>query len=166
MVAVVHLNSLEPSLGFLLVPLRVHRNLRAKYGHADLLVGHETQPHDPPATGRKAAKLLLRLLQKEISPAIAWRKIPMITPQDQFLTSSGPMQAWFDKAREFEQRPDVLDVSPCPMQPWLDVAEGGWSVIVQTDGDGGLAEQIATDMAELAWERRREFWRSERVSSN
>jgi microcystin degradation protein MlrC len=131
---------------------------------ADLLIGHETQPHDPPATGRKAARLLFRMLRGEIHPTVAWRKIPLITPQDQFLTSAGPMKAWFDLAREMEQRPRVLDVSPYPMQPWLDVAEGGWSVVVHTDSDVALAETLAAEMADKAWCLREQFWRSERVA--
>jgi microcystin degradation protein MlrC len=58
----------------------------------------------------------------------------------------------------------VLDVSPYPMQPWLDVAEGGWSVIVHTDNDADLAQSLADEMADKAWSRREEFWRSERVA--
>ncbi len=131
---------------------------------ADLLVGHETQPHDPPATGRKVARLLFRMLRGEIHPTVCWRKIPMITPQDQFLTSSGPMKEWFDLARQMESRSGVLDVSPYPMQPWLDVAEGGWSVIVHTDNDAALADSLATEIADKAWGLRDQFWRSERVA--
>ncbi len=133
---------------------------------ADALVGHETQPHDPPATGRKAGRILLRMLQGEIRPTRAWRKIPMITPQDQFLTSAGPMNVWFDRARELERRAGVLDVSPYPMQPWLDVAEGGWAVVVHTNNDPRLAEALAIEMANLAWDLREQFWRSERVAAN
>ena len=148
----------------IVVPLDHHANItRRMIEHADLLVGHETQPHDPPATGRKAAQLMFRMLKGEISPVIGWQKIPMITPQDQFLTASGPMKDWFDHARDFERRPNVLDVSPYPMQPWLDVAEGGWSVVVHTDGNPDLAREIAAEMALHAWTIRREFWRSERV---
>ena len=109
------------------VALDHHANItRRMVELADALIGHETQPHDPPATGRKAGRLLFRLLRGEIRPTVRWRKIPLITPQDQFLTSAGPMQEWFDLARQMECRPGVLDVSPYPMQPWLDVAEGGW----------------------------------------
>lgn len=147
------------------VPFDHHANITAKMArNADLLIGHETQPHDTVATGRKAARLLLRVLAREIRPVSAWRKIPLITPQDQFLTSGGPMKVWFDQARAFERQPGVLDVSPVPMQPWLDVAEGGWSVVVHTDGNRELAERIAGEMAALAWDLRREFFRSERVA--
>lgn len=149
----------------IVVPFDHHANITQRMvNHADALIGHETQPHDPPATGRKAARLLFRMLADEVKLTVAWQKIPMITPQDQFLTSHGPMKEWFDKAREFEQQPGVLDVSPYPMQPWLDVAEGGWAVVVHTDDDPSLAHDIAADMATFAWERRKEFWRSERVA--
>ena len=131
---------------------------------ADLLIGHETQPHDPPATGRKVARLLFQMLQGKIHPTVRWRKIPMITPQDQFLTSAGPMREWFELARELERQPRVLDVSPYPMQPWLDVAEGGWSVVVHTDNDADLADSLAAQMADKAWSLRDQFWRSERVA--
>ena len=147
------------------VPLDHHANItRRMTANADWLVGHETQPHDTVATGRKAARLLFRHLSGAVRPTLAWRKIPLITPQDQFLTLSGPMKRWFDQARDFERDPRVLDVSPYPMQPWLDVAEGGWAVIVHTDNDPPLANEIARRMAELAWELRDEFWRSERLS--
>ncbi|MFO0904377.1 MAG: M81 family metallopeptidase [Pirellulales bacterium] len=149
----------------IVVPLDHHANVtRRMFEHADLLVAHETQPHDPIDTGRKTARLLFQMLQSRIRPTRAFRKLPLITPQDQFLTTAGPMKEWFDCARQWELAPGVLDVSPCPMQPWLDAAEGGWSVVVHTDGDQALAERIAQEMADLAWSRREEFWRSERVS--
>jgi len=145
-------------------PLDHHANLTERMVRcADVLVGHETQPHDPPATGRKAARIMFRMLQNEIRPTIRWRKIPLITPQDQFLTSQGPMKEWFDLAREIELRPGVLDVSPFPMQPWLDVAEGGWSVVVHTDNDELQAQTIADEMAEKAWQLRAQFWVSQRI---
>ena len=142
-----------------------HANITARMArHANLLIGHETQPHDTIATGRKTARALFAMLRGEIHPSLAWRKIPMITPQDQFLTSRGPMQEWFDLAREMERRPGVIDVSPYPMQPWLDAAEGGWSVVVHTDGNPDLARTIAGEMAAAAWRLRERFWESERVS--
>lgn len=141
-----------------------HANITHRMiANANALIGHETQPHDPPATGRKAGRVLFRTLRSEIAPCIGWRKIPMITPQDQFLTSAGPMKTWFDAARQFECLPRVLDVSPYPMQPWLDVAEGGWSVVVHTDGDPQLAEKLAEQMADLAWSLREDYWASDRL---
>lgn len=147
------------------VALDHHANITQRMvDHASVLIGHETQPHDPPATGRKAAKVLFRMLRGEIRPTVAWQKIPMITPQDQFLTSVGPMKEWFDLARQLERRPGVLDVSPYPMQPWLDVAEGGWAVVVHTDNSPEMAQALAAEMADKAWGLRARFWDSARVA--
>ena len=149
----------------IVVALDHHANITARMVEfADALIGHETQPHDPPATGRKAAHILFRILRGEIRPTIAWHKIPMITPQDQFLTASGPMREWFELARTLEKQPGVLDVSPYPMQPWLDVAEGGWAVVVHTDSDPELAAAVVMKMAIKAWSLRKQFWVSERVA--
>jgi len=147
------------------VALDHHANITQRMvDHASVLIGHETQPHDPPATGRKAASVLFRMLRGEIRPTVAWRKIPMITPQDQFLTSEGPMKEWFDLARQMEGRRGVLDVSPYPMQPWLDVAEGGWSVVVHTDHAPEMAQALAAEMADRGWSLRERFWDSSRVA--
>jgi microcystin degradation protein MlrC len=149
----------------MVVALDHHANITQRMvDHASVLIGHETQPHDPPATGRKAARVLFRMLRGEIRPTVAWRKIPMITPQDQFLTSAGPMKEWFDLARQMERRPGVLDVSPYPMQPWLDVAEGGWSVVAHTDNAPEMAQALAAEIADKAWSLRERFWDSARVA--
>ncbi len=128
------------------------------------ILGHRTQPHDVYDTGRIAGELLVRVLKREVKPVMAWRKLRMITHQEQFLTAAGPMKTWFDQARTMEADPRVLHVAPCPMQPWLDVAEGGWATVVVTDGDQALAEQLADASADLAWSMREDFMRKEAVS--
>ena len=69
------------------------------------IVGHRTQPHDPYDTGRIEAELLLRILTGTAKPAMAWRKIPLLSHQEQFLTSQGPMKRWFARARHGAGRP-------------------------------------------------------------
>ena len=108
-------------------------------------VAHRTQPHDPFDTGRRAAKLLFAQVRGEIRPTMAFQRIPMMTHQEQFLTVKGPMKEWFDLAREFEKLPRVIAVSPFPMQPWMDVEEGGWTAVVVTDNDPPLARRLATE---------------------
>jgi microcystin degradation protein MlrC len=58
------------------------------------IVGHRTQPHDPFDTGRIGAELLMRIAAGEVKPVMAWRKLPMVTHQEQFLTSRHPMKTW------------------------------------------------------------------------
>ncbi|NDE20223.1 MAG: M81 family peptidase, partial [Actinobacteria bacterium] len=101
---------------------------------SDLVMGFRTQPHDPFETGRDLTRIALSHWRGRCTPTKAWRKIPLITHQEQFLTSSGPMKTWFDAAREIEKQPRVLTASTFPMQPWLDVEQGGWTAMVFTDG--------------------------------
>ena len=128
------------------------------------IVGHRTQPHDPFDTGRIGAELLLRIVAGEVKPVMAWRKLRLLSHQEQFLTSRHPMKTWFDRARAMESDPRVLQASTYPMQPWLDVAEGGWATVVVTDGDRALAERCADELAGLAWSMRAEFQKKEAVS--
>ncbi len=135
-----------------------HANVtRQMVANATAIVGHRTQPHRPYDTGRLGAEMLVRILRDGVKPAIAWRKIPLLSHQEQFLTDRRPMRTWFAAARAAEADPRVLHAAPFPMQPWLDVAEGGWAVTVTTDGDQALAERVADALADLAWSLRATF---------
>lgn len=141
-----------------------HANITAKMmDSVDAIVGHRTQPHDLLDTGRIGAKMLLKVVVDGAAPTMAWRKIPLVTHQEQFLTARGPMKTWFDRARALEADPKVLQVANFPMQPWLDVDEGGWSTVVVTDNDPALAEKLADEMAEMVWAMRDDFLDREAV---
>lgn len=131
--------------------------------NADVIVGNPTQPHNHPATGEKVASALYRILDEDLDPVTALRKIPLITHQEQYWTSKPPMKIWFDLAREIETRPGVISASTYPMQPWLDVAEGGYAAIVTTDGDQQLAEACAAELAQCAWDLRHELMKFDSV---
>ncbi len=136
-----------------------HANItRAMVEHSDAIIGYRTQPHDPFDTGYASAKVLFRIVAGEVAPTAAFRKIPLISHQEQYLTSRHPMKTWFDRARAMESENDiVITVSTFPMQPWLDVEEGGWAAVVYTDGDQELADRLADELGELAWSMREEF---------
>ncbi len=60
-----------------------------------------------------ATKLLLRILTESLKPTMAWRRLPLLSHQEQFLTSKPPMKTWFDRARAMEAAdPRVLQVAP------------------------------------------------------
>jgi microcystin degradation protein MlrC len=136
-----------------------HANLtHAMVEHCDALVAHRTQPHHPWETGQLAATLLFNILLGKLTPTIAWKKIPLVTHQEQFLTSpAGPMREWFELAREIESLTGVASASTFPMQPWIDVPEGGWAVAVVTNNDMSLAEKHADRLAQFAWDQRDRF---------
>lgn len=129
----------------------------------DALIGYQTQPHDPLETGYRSGKMLIPILKKEVKPTLAWHKIPMTAPADLGSTSKWPMKAWFDLARTIEKHPGVISVSNFPVQPWLDVPELGWSVVVITDNNLKLAQQKAVEVANKAWEMKDEFWKVRRI---
>jgi microcystin degradation protein MlrC len=132
---------------------------------ADIVMGFRTQPHDQFETARDLTRLAIRLFSGEIAPTMAWRKLRMLTHQEQYLTSHGPMKVLFDRARAMEHDPRVLTVSPFPMQCWLDAEEGGWSVVAVTNDDPELADVLVEELAELAWTLRDEFQRTESVAA-
>jgi len=149
----------------LVLALDHHANLtQAMVDASDALVAHRTQPHDPADTGYLAGKLLFEILTGQLSPNLAWRKIPMLTHQEQFLTDPpGPMREWFEMARQIETVPGVVSASTFPMQPWLDVPHGGWAVAVVTHRDPGLADRCAGELAQFAWDQRERFLKLESV---
>ncbi len=143
-----------------------HANVtEAMVRHATAIVAHRTQPHDIHDTGVIGADILMRIVAGEVKrPVIAFRKLRMTTHQEQFLTAHGPMKLWFDRARAIEAAdPRVLHCGLFPMQPWLDVAEGGWAVTVSVDGDRALAERLADELADMAWSMREDFMVREAV---
>lgn len=149
----------------ILLYLDHHANLTRKMvENSTAIVAHRTQPHDTFDTGLVGTRLLLRILKGEVRPVTAWRKIPLLSHQEQFLTDRGPMKVWFDRARALEADPRVLQVSHFPMQPWLDVEDGGWATLVVADGDADLAERLADEMADLAWSLRDDFQVREAVA--
>lgn len=145
-----------------------HANVTHKMiANADLVVGHRTQPHDPFDTGEITTRLLIRVISEGIHPTVAWRKIPMLSHQEQFFTDRPPMKIWFDRARAIEaEYAEVLQASNYPMQPWLDLAEGGWSTVVCTNDNQDLAERLADELADLAWSLRDAFQERIAVSAD
>jgi microcystin degradation protein MlrC len=58
---------------------------------------------------------------------------------------------------EWERDPLVLLIGVCPGYPYSDVERLGFALSVYTKGDDALANQIATELATLVWERRHDF---------
>ena len=81
------------------------------------IVGHRTQPHDPFDTGRIGTRAPdPHHPRARLKPVTAWRKIPLLSHQEQFLTSQGPMKIWFDRARAHggrSARAAGLELSRC-----------------------------------------------------
>jgi len=129
---------------------------------ADVITAYHVQPHDPLETGRRGASILLSLLHGKARPAVSWQKIPMVSPADRMQTDEWPMTEWFGRARDMEKLAKVISVATFPVNPWLDVPEMGWAVVVVTDGDKKLADELCGELANMAWALRHEFWKLNR----
>ncbi len=143
----------------LVVTLDLHANVTERLVRSvDGLVAYKTSPHmDHFDTGRRGAELLFAAASGAVRPVVAHRKLPMITPAETHNSLRGPFAELLAEAARVEAQPGVLAVCLCPVQPWLDIPELGWSVAVTTDGDRALAQRLADELAALAWGRRHEF---------
>ena len=74
--------------------------------HADAVVVYHTYPHvDFFETGQRSARLLLRLLRKEIRPVTARVAIPALVRGDELITGTGVFGQIVGRARHIEQSP-------------------------------------------------------------
>ncbi len=125
---------------------------------ATALVAYQTHPHvDFRDTGVRAMRLLARVLRGEIRPVMAHRKLPMIAPPEQHNTSRPPMGPIMQRVKAVEKEDGMLAAAIFPVQPQLDIPNLGWSVIAVADGQPDLARARADEIADLAWQHRRDF---------
>lgn len=143
----------------LVVSMDHHANLtEKKFRNADVIVGYDTYPHiDMGDTGRRAARVLLRMLREGLKPATAFAKLPLIVPPENEQTTHGPMSEILAAAKEIESQPKGVSASVFAAQPWMDIDEMGGSVITVADDDFELARAVATRTAQLFWSKRVEF---------
>ena len=139
--------------------LDLHASLaRSMWQSADALIGYRTCPHvDTYETGLRAGRLLVSSLKQQHRPVMTVRKLPMVTQAEQMLSDRGVLRQLLDEAQTLEDGPGVLSVSLFLCQPWLDVEELGWAVVVITDDDRGLAESIADRLSREVWSCRHHF---------
>ena len=111
----------------------------------DALVAYSTCPHtDHYETGQRAMRLLLDAVAGRTRPVTRHRKLRLMAAAEKHDTNHGPMVGVMELAREMETRPGVLSVSVTATQPWLDLAELGWSAVVVADGDPSWPRPLPT----------------------
>jgi len=135
----------------------LHANLSAGVVDAlDVLVAYRTNPHwDLAPTGFRAGDRLIRALRGHIEPVHAWRKLPMVLGGGLTIDFLAPMRAVFRRMRRMERDPRVLTTSLLTVHPFTSARDLGWAVHVSTDGDHGLADALADELADLVWAVRR-----------
>ncbi len=126
---------------------------------ADALVLYHTAPHiDVMPTGRRAARLLRRILVDGVKPASAFVKIPAVFPVERANTQdpSSPSFAIRERLQACEREPGVLAAGLATVQPWLDIPGLGSAALVVAEDDA-LAGSLAAGIASHVWSVRQQY---------
>ena len=138
----------------IIVSLDLHGILTTRMlQHSTATVTYHTYPHiDFFETGKRAARLLLKILEDQIRPVTAVVKVPVLARGDEMITETGLVQHIIRAAQKVETGPGGLSAGMFWGNPFTDVPDLGSYSLVVTDGNAGLAEREALHMARMFWE--------------
>ncbi len=145
---------------FIVVTLDLHCNITRKMVQmASVLVPFRTCPHvDQADTGRRAAGIMARMINNGARPTAALRKPNMILQVSYASTGPGrkdePFSQLVDMAAAMEKEPHIISAVVTGQQRTIDIEEMGPAVVVVTDDNPELAEQLADKLADKMWEMR------------
>jgi microcystin degradation protein MlrC len=139
--------------------LDLHANIsRRMVDLADVLIGYDTYPHvDMAERAEEAAAILAKLIRGEVRATSALRKPPMLPTSQRMTTGRMPMRALIERALTLEEDPRVINVTIAGGFPPADVEDAGFGILVTTNDDPELADQLANDLATEAWSLRAGF---------
>ncbi|MBD3292912.1 MAG: microcystin degradation protein MlrC, partial [Armatimonadia bacterium] len=84
-------------------------------------------------------------------------QVPMLIGPPRQCTLMPPMAEIIAMAHEAEEREGVLNVTVSGGFPFADIHDCGASVVVTTDDDRAMAEEIAREIGDAIWVRREDF---------
>jgi microcystin degradation protein MlrC len=123
--------------------------------HIDALTIYHTYPHiDFSDTGARAARLLVRLLAKEIRPVTAKVEIPALVRGDELITATGLFGEVIREAQRIERQTPGLAAGMFIGNPFTDVPELRCYSVVTSDNDPDFAKREAVRLAEQFWPHR------------
>lgn len=138
------------------VTMDLHANItKSKVELATTISGFHTCPHvDLKETGVRAARLLMGILKNEIDPKMEFVKLPLVIPASNHIDfEPGPYKDILDFA--FSKITDsIMDISVFTVQPWLDIEELGWAIVVIANNSRIEASKTAVLIAENIWNKR------------
>ncbi len=121
--------------------------------HSDAIVAYHTYPHvDFFETGQRAARLLVRIIDGEVSPVTARIAIPALVRGDELITETGLFGNSIRAAKEFEQDAEGLSAGMFIGNPFTDVPELQCYSFAVSNGDEAYAREKAEHLAQLFWE--------------
>ncbi len=125
---------------------------------ADMALVTKRYPHyDAYIQGERAARMLVRTMRGDFNPTTATRKPGILSGTVLQWTGQSPSMDIMERARRWESREHDAYVSVFYGFPWSDVPDVGATVMVMTNDDQELADEIADDVADYMWLVREEF---------
>lgn len=136
-----------------------HANLSpAMVAATNSLVAYRTNPHlDQRARGIDAGRTICRTVRGDIKPTMAAAFPPLAINIEKQHTGEEPCHTLYKLADEQLRDERVRSNSIILGYPYADVAEMGSAIIVVTDNDQPLAQQLANDLANYLWQNREQF---------
>lgn len=136
----------------LIASLDLHANVSPlMLQQADLLLAYRTYPHvDMAATGARAFDWVMRRLQGQPRPALAWRRVPYLIPLCWQATETAPAQALVQLQNQLETEGQALVTALAMGFPAADVEKCGplaWAYAEHT----GQAEAAAEALLQAAF---------------
>lgn len=134
--------------------------------HADMGFAVKYFPHyDEYLQGERAARMLVRMIRGDYRPAHVVKKVPVLTATVRMWTGASPWMDLSQRALTWEAREVDVYVNVFFGFPFADVPDVGITIQVFTNGDARRAEEIASDIADLAWRQREALLSSTKIHS-
>lgn len=139
--------------------LDLHANLTESMVRAtNALIGYRKNPHlDQRQRGVEAARLMARVLRREVRPTQAAAYPPLVINIERQSTMASPCRECYEALGDLLADQRVLAASLLLGFPYADVREMGASVLVVSDDDPDVARSLADDYAEYLRLRRDAF---------
>jgi len=140
----------------IVITLDLHANVRPSLlAGIEGLVGYRTYPHiDMAEAGRKAARLLHRILVEGLHPRSYWLPIPMLSPPQSATTDQPPVMDVIEELDHGFPAIGTLAASFFCVQPWLDIDQVASSLVVVTPGPDPSVPSKMRAIAQTLWDRR------------
>ncbi|MBI3302867.1 MAG: M81 family metallopeptidase [Deltaproteobacteria bacterium] len=127
---------------------------------ASMLIGVKTNPHyDFVPVGRQAARVMAGMFDGSLAPTCAWAQ-PAMAPalQKLYIAPGWPMEHLMRLAQNLAVRDSrILDVSLLGGFFCSEIPETGISVVVTTNREPNLAQDLAEKIKEACWAKRQAF---------
>jgi len=137
----------------------LHCNLTEKMvTNCTALVGYKTYPHtDIYETAEQVGRIVLDTVAGKCRPVMSWGNVPLMSQTLRQGTDDQPMKSLIDLCRTSETRDGVLAATVFGGFALADMPDSGTSVVIVTNHELALADEVRDSLLGLAWRSRDDF---------